>query len=297
MVLWHAFVTAFGFLRAITVAAGRHNLSLMAAGVAFFSMLALFPAIAALISLYGAFADPWQINQHLSLLEPVLPRDVFVMLSLQTGRLISARPGALGLASVVSLLLTLWSSRAGVTALISGLGVINRDQSRRGVLAELAVAYLLTLMLIGVAMLSILAVVVVPVIASFLPENTALPQIVRSSQWGISLAAVLIGVGALYRLGPARSRARPPWISVGSVAATAMWVSVSVAFSVYVGNFTRYNEVYGSLGAVVALLMWFYVSAFVVLLGAEINAELRKRRNRSRQQPDTAVAGPLRTET
>jgi membrane protein len=281
-----------GFPRSILGAAGRHNLSLMAAGVAFFAMLALVPAITALISLYGAIADPAQIALHLDLLRPVLPDGAFAILESQTDRLLSARPGALGLASALSLMIAVWSSRAGVTALVSGLGVINGDASHRSLLGDLAVAHVLTLLLMGVGILSLSAVVVAPAAIAILPDRMTPGMTVQVTKWGIALVAVLVGIGALYRLGPARAEFRPAWISTGSVAATLMWVVVSVAFSAYVGNFASYNQVYGSLGAVVALLMWFYLSAFVILLGAEINAELRDRRARAMASFESPAPSP-----
>ena len=260
-------------LKRTGIGVGEHNLSLMAAGVAFFAMLALFPAIAALISLYGFVSDPIVIAQNLELIEPLVPEDVMTILRNQVISLVTAKQ-ALGFASVLSIGLAVWSARAGLTAMITGLNVVYRQTDRRNFLWSLVVAYGLTLLLIVEVIVAVAVVVVLPAVMAFVPLGGLAQLGLNLGRWFIGLLTVLVGIGALYRFAPNRRRARIPWITPGAVAAALLWVGMSMAFSEYLANFGRYNEVYGSLGAVVALLMWFYLSAFVVLLGAELNAEI-----------------------
>jgi membrane protein len=253
---------------------GRDHLSIIAAGVAFFATLAIFPAIAALIALYGLVADPAQVAQSLEAAKPVLPPDVFAMIEDQVDALIAARPAGLGLASVVSLALTLWSARAGVTALMEGLNVVYRETDTRSFLVQYLVSLVLTLMVIAVAIVALLAVVAVPAALHFSDIGAVGALLAQVTPLLILGVAVVFAIGVLYRYGPHRARARRRWVTVGAVLATFGWLVASLALSVYVSRFANFNQTYGSLGAIVGLLFWLYASAFVVLLGAEINAEL-----------------------
>ncbi len=255
---------------------GDKNLSMMAAGIAFFAMLALFPGITATISIYGYFANPIVVQENIGLLRPILPTEVFDLVNSRVTLLITAERQTLGVASIVSLLLATWSARAGITAMISGLNVICRESNTRNFVWNMMVAYALTLLLILVSLLTLATVVVIPTIMAFVPLGPGSTIAVGILRWGVALSSVTLGIGALYRFGPSRRTRRLPWITLGTLFAVSLWVIVSVLFSFYLSNFGNYNEVYGSLGAVVSLLMWFYLSAFVVLLGAELNAEIEE---------------------
>lgn len=258
------------------IAAGvsQKKLSLLSAGVAFFAMLALFPAIAATISLFGYVSDPVMVQENMQLLEPIIPEQVFSLISQQVTSVVSAEREALGIASVVSLLFATWSARAGVGAVIMGLNAIAHEQDERNFVWTLVVAYGLTLLLIFVTLVAVAAVIVVPAILAFFPLGGAGSLAVNAVRWVVALVTVVMGIGALYRFGPSRRHRRMPYITLGNIVASMLWIAGSVLFSVYLSNFGNYNQIYGSLGAVIALLMWFYVSAFVVLLGAELNAEM-----------------------
>ncbi|MEO0915327.1 MAG: YihY/virulence factor BrkB family protein, partial [Pseudomonadota bacterium] len=203
----------------------------MAAGIAFFAMLALFPGLTATISIYGYFSDPSVVKDNLGLLGPVLPEQVFELVNERVTLLITTERQALGLASLVSSLLATWSARAGITALISGLNVICREENTRNFVWNLVVAYALTLLLILVALLTLATVVVIPTIMAFVPLGPQEKALVGLVRWGVALTSVTLGIGALYRFGPSRRTRRLPWITVGTLFAVALWVIVSILFS------------------------------------------------------------------
>jgi membrane protein len=255
---------------------GERNLGLISAGVAFFAFLAVFPAVAALIAVLGFLADPTMIAPQLELLSEFVPQDAYRLLSAQVLRLVALNDSTLGWASAISTLAALWSARRGISALVQGLNAIHGARNRGG-LGHAVLAILLTLVLIGVALVAILSMLVVPIVMAFVPLGPYGALGVSVAKWGLALGVVLLGVALVYRYGP--NLARPPrWLSPGLFAAVFLWAAVSVGFSRFLSNFGNYNEVYGSIGAVIALLMWFYLSAWVVLFGAVLNAELEKTR-------------------
>lgn len=264
-------------LRQLSVLIGEKRLSLMSAGVAFFAMLALFPAIAASIALFGIVADPVVVQQGLDLLEPLLPDDVYRLINLQVAAVVYAPRQTLGFTSAFSVLLATFGARAGVNAILTGLSAIAPDNTQRGYVRAMVVAYGMTLLLILVTLLSVGVVVVLPTVFSFFPLGEGTAQIVNILRWASAVLAVLIGVGVLYRYAPCKPTRRTPLITYGNLVAAALWVVVSLGFSLYLGNFANYNQVYGSLGAVIALLMWFYLSALTVLIGAALNAAVNAR--------------------
>ena len=256
---------------------GDKQVSLIAAGVAFFAMLALFPAITATISIFGYLSDPVAVRETLDLVEPVIPRDVFRLVDAQVIKLVYAERGALGVASLISLFFAIWSARAGILAMIQGLNVLTRHLRPRNFLWELAVAYMLTMVLIAVTLIAVASVIVIPALLAFFPLGGYAGLIVDVLRWALAVVAVLVGIGMLYRYGPSRRHRRFSVVTIGSVLAALLWILASVCFSIYLANFSSYNQVYGSLGAVIALLMWFYLSAFVVLIGGALNAEIEAR--------------------
>jgi membrane protein len=253
----------------------RLNLSLIAAGVGFFAMLSLFPALAAIVLLWSWVADPGQINSLLDLADEVVPPEVYDVIANQvTGIINAGSSGGLGTATLVSLVLALWSARAGVSALIRGLNAAydigHRQNIWRRYMADIGV----TLTLCGLTLVAIAAVVVAPLVIAILPLGPWGTVVAEITRWIVAIGVIMVTLGIVYRFGPNRRGRRPKWITAGAVVATLLWMVVSIAFGIYLRNFAHYNEVYGSLGAAVALLMWFYLSAFVVLLGGCLNAAI-----------------------
>jgi membrane protein len=256
------------------------RLTVIAAGVAFFALLAVFPALATLVSIYGLVFDPQAITQQLESLRGVVPgRAVDLMLG--QVQFLQSHRGALGWGAAGGVLITLWTSSAGVRALIKALNAAYDINERRSFLKRAGLSLLLTLCAIGVVLVAIAAVVVLPASAGLAREGSWATGLIQVLRWPLVAAVFWLGAAVIYRYGPCRPR--PAWrrVSWGAGAATLLWLVGSGLFSWYVSNFGRYNETYGSMGAVMILLLWFLLSAFAVLLGAEINVELERRRNAS----------------
>lgn len=258
-------------LVAVWKTAGEKHIGLIAAGVAFFGIFGIFPGIAAVIAIFGLMADPVVIAEQLTLMEGIIPPDAYRLLSNQVNGLVNAGSGTLGWATVVSITLALWSSRAGVSALIGGLNAIAGQRLRNGIW-QMVVALLLTFALVALAIVAMTVVVVLPIVLAFIPLATPTAWLLEGARWLIALGVLMTGLSLLYRFGPARvDSARGRWITVGAVVVVILWVAASVGLSYYLTNFASYNEVYGSIGAVIGLLLWLYVSAYLILLGAALN--------------------------
>ncbi|NSX55623.1 YihY/virulence factor BrkB family protein [Parasulfitobacter algicola] len=269
----HSPTSLWRVLRGVWDDIDEKNLSLISAGVAFFGILAVFPGIAAVIAILGIWADPTVVNVQMELLRGWIPADAFRLLNNQVTTLISARTETLSWATTVSILIAFWSARTGVSALIRGMNSIyavpNRPTAR-----HYASALILTGALIGVAVVALATVVVAPIVLAFLPPGAWIAQTLDGLRWVVAISVVLAGLGIVYRYGPNHRQFRMPWVTPGAFLVVIMWAGASYGFSEYLANFGRYNQIYGSLGAVIALLMWLYISAFLILLGAALNVRL-----------------------
>ncbi len=252
----------------------ERNLGLIAAGVAFYAFLSIFPAMAAVIAIWGYWADPIAIAEQMELLTEVIPETAFQLIDAQITQLISTNRSTLQWASIASIVVAIWTARASVAALIRGLNTVTEAPHRTNPVRRVLVAYGMTAVLVLVALLAFAAVVVVPAGMAFLHLPAGVEIAVEGTKWIVLLCVVYLAVALVYRFGPNRRRARMPWLTPGAALAVIAWAIGSFALASYVRNFDRLNEVYGSLGAVVALLLWFYVSALVTLLGAQLNIEL-----------------------
>lgn len=261
---------------------GERRLGLIAAGVGFFALFALFPAVAALIALAGFWLDPVAVEDTLDLMGEFLPADAFELVADQARRLSGTTSRTLGFASGLSLLAATWSARLGVGALIQGLTAIYGG-APRGSLREIVLALFLTVTLMVVGLIAVAAILLVPVllalIAPFIPADSWLPFLAEFIRWAVAATALVVGLGLFYRYGPNRpENLRSPFLSPGLVLAMTLWSLASVGFSIYLSNFGNYNEVYGSIGAVIALMMWLYLSAYAVLMGAALNYSIEEDR-------------------
>ncbi len=253
------------------------ELDLIAAGVAFYAFLAIFPAAAAIIAIWGFISNPSVIRQEIELLRGFLPDDAYSLIAGQVEALLAVPSGNLGVATLLSTALALWSARAGVAALIRGLNAIHHLPNRSGHWHQLR-AIVLTFVLVGLVLAALVMAVILPVLLTYLPS--AIPSsMLADSNLLLGIVAAVLAVGLAYRLGPNYTTRRPPLLSWGLLVAVILWVLATRGFTLYLANFASYNRVYGSIGAVVVLLMWLYVSAYAVLLGAAVDAE----RNRNRR--------------
>lgn len=282
--------------RAVATRMGERNIGLISAGVAFFAILAIFPGLAAVIALFGFLADPAVIDEQMELMREFVPAEAFAILDAQVGALIATNQSTLRWATIVSTAAALWSSRAGVAALQRGLNAIYGADNRSG-FRQVVSALALTSALIGVVLVALATVIVMPLILAFVPLGPFAGIVLSVLPWAVAVGVIVLGLGLIYRFGPNRRTVRVDGrqrIAPGLVVAVLVWAAASIGFSWYLRNFGSYNEVYGSIGAVIALLMWFYIGAFVVLLGASLNAEM----DRLRAATDPAGPGtPARAST
>lgn len=261
---------------------GERNLGLIAAGVGFWALFAIFPAVAALIALVGFWADPTAVEETVDMAAEFLPPEALGLISDQTRRLAGAGGGTLGLASLLSLMVAVWSARLGVGALIEGLTAIYGGPPRNSLKAVVQ-ALALTVVLIAVSAVAVAMMLFVPVLlallAPVLPAGSLLPHIAEALRWAVSLLALVVGLGLFYRYGPNRpGMPRSPFLSRGLALALALWAAASLGLTLFLANFGNYNEVYGSIGAVIVLLMWLYLSAYAVLSGAALNYVLERQK-------------------
>jgi membrane protein len=270
---------------------GERNIGLIASGVAFWGMLAVFPGTAAIIAVWGFFADPLVIEQILDFFARLVPQMAYQVLDRQFVALMRANESTLGWTWAISTGVAIWSSRAGTEALIRGLNAIYRVSNREGI-RQTWVSVTLTLALMGVVIVAIVSVFVVPIVLAFLPRDGWAEPIVSGMRWLVFVVVMLWGLGVIYRYGPNRRGGRSKWITPGAVVAIIIWGAASWALSLYFSNFNRFNEIYGTLGAAVALLWWFYVSAYAVLLGAALNHRLELRGDRRRARREAAKGPP-----
>lgn len=262
------------FVVAVSTRVGNGHFGLIAAGVAFYAMFAVFPGLAAAIALWGMVADPAVITGYLQVAERFLPPEARTLIHDQVMGLILAPKAALQWTTVLSLAIALYSARAGVSALIQGLDVVHRARPR-GWVWGYVVDFILTLALIGALFVALVTVVVVPLLLSYVQFGTFEAWLTKVLPWGAMFLLVVTCLSILYRFGPnVEGGFRSPWITVGVLVAAAAWAGVSIGFSVYLANFNSYNAIYGSIGAVIILMMWLYLSVWAVLLGGAINAEL-----------------------
>lgn len=255
------------------------KIGLIAAGVAFYAMLAVFPGLSATIALWSAFADPDVIRTYLSVADDFIPPEAFALLNDQIMSLLVGPRTAIGWGTILSAAVALFSARAGVGALIEGLNLIHGTKPRATVLSFLF-GYAMTVALVGVMLAALATVVVVPVAINILPFEALNDWMLSGLPWGAMLLLMLSALGILYRYGPNTAGRRDPFFTLGAVLAAMVWGIASLGLTYYLANFGNYNKVYGSIGAVMALLMWLYISAFSVLLGAALNAELAERKTR-----------------
>jgi membrane protein len=251
----------------------RHNTSLIAAGIAFYVFLSIPSAITALVSLYGLVFDPSTVAQQVAALQGVLPAEVIKLISDQLQAITSRPTATLGVGLLVSVLLAIWGARSATSALISALNITYEEPERRNFFWLQAITFGLTLGAVLFAVVALALIAVLPAIVHLLPLGEVGKWVAVGLPWPILLVLVMVMLAAVYRYAPSREEPRWRWVSWGAVIATALWLAGSAGFSVYVGKFASYDKTYGSLGAVVVLLLWLYLTAFIALLAAEFNAE------------------------
>lgn len=252
----------------------RFEVSVVSAGVAFNEFFALFPALAAGVSLYGLVADPATVDRQLGILAGFMPADVHSLIAGQLEGLTRASEGALGVSLVIAIAIALWGATRGVKGLMSGLNIVYQEPEQRGFLNYNLTALGLTLGAIVFGLVALAMVAAVPALLKFLPVGETIQNLLSFLRWPLLAVFVLIGLAVVYRYAPSRDRPQWRWVSWGAVVAAALWLIGSGLFSLYAARFGDFNKTYGSMAAVAVTLLWFQLTSFVVLLGGLINAEM-----------------------
>ncbi len=258
-----------------------------AAGVTFYALLALFPATGALVALYGLFADPATVQHHLNLLEGVIPGGGMEIIGEQVKRVAQGGGTKLGIGFVTGFVVSLWSANQGTKAMFEALNVVYDEAEKRGLIHRTLLSLAVTLGGLVFVLLALGAVVVVPVVIQLIGLPSGLEALLGLARWPLLLVGIALVLAVLYRFGPSRQDARWRWVSWGSGLAALLWLAGSAGFSWYVASFGSYNATYGSLGAAIGFMTWIWLSAAVVLLGGELNAELEHQTAR-----DTTTGAP-----
>jgi membrane protein len=252
---------------------GKDRVLLVGAGVTFYIILALFPAIAALVALYGVFADPTTISSHLDSIADLVPAGALEVIRDQITRVASQGRTTLGLTFMAGLLASLWSANAGMKSLFDALNLVYNEPEKRSFVWLNVISLMFTVLAIVFVLVAIGTMVVVPIVLNFLGLAGATEVVIKIARWPALLIIVSLALAFLYRYGPSREKPRWLWITWGSAAAAVSWLVGSILFSWYAENFGSYNKTYGSLGAIIAFMFWIWLSIIVVLIGAELNAE------------------------
>lgn len=252
----------------------EHRIVALAAGMTFYTLLAIFPALAALVAIYGLFSDPARITGHLEQLQGLLPGGAIDIARDQLTRVSAKGSQALGLTFGISLAISLWSANAAMKSLFDTLNVVYREPETRGFFKLNAISLLFTGGAILFALVAIGAIVVVPVVLHSMGLSDAADLLLRIGRWPAIFVCVSLGLALIYRYGPDREEPKWRWISWGSALAAALWLGGSALFSWYAANFGSFNATYGSLGAAIGFMTWIWISAIVILIGGELDAEL-----------------------
>jgi membrane protein len=271
-------LTAHGgkILRGTYARIGRDRILANAAGVVFYGLLAIFPAITALVSSYGLFADPSTISANLQTLAVLLPDGTFAIVQDQIARVLAKGNGTLGVTFALGLLMAIWSANAGMKAIFDALNVVYEEHEKRGFLRLNLTSLAFTAAGLASILLMIGGVVAVPLALQRLGLGERGEWILTLGRWPALVLFLLTALAILYRFGPSRTDARWQWISPGAVAATLLWLAGSALLSWYLSNFGNYTATYGSLGAAIGLMTWMWMSAIIVLCGAELNSEIER---------------------
>jgi membrane protein len=248
------------------------HLTLIAGGVAYSWFLALFPGLIAAVLIYGLVTDPSQVESQVQDLAGGLPNDAQSLITTQL-KSIAGGSGGFGLGLLISIGLALWSASAGMAGLVEAVNIAYDEAEERNFVVKRGLALLLTIGFLIFLAVAVALVAVFPIVLSQLGSGLVVEIIAQVVRWAVLTGAVILALGLIYRVGPDREAPAVRWLSLGSVIAAVIWIGASVGFSFYVDNFGRYGKTYGALAGVVVLLIWFWITALVVLLGAEINAE------------------------
>jgi membrane protein len=260
----------------------RHHASIFAGGVAFYGFLSMFPALAALVSTYGLLADPNHVRSQIDALAGGLPDQVRGALYNQISRLTARSTGTLSIEVAAGIVAALWAATKGMRALITGLSLAFGQEETRGFIRLNVTAFLFTVGAVFGGAIAVAGLIVLPLLLSFLRLSGATGYLFTWLRWPALTVVTLLGLAVVYHFGPARPPERWRWITPGSAVATALWLTGSALFSWFASRVGKTDAIDGSLAVVITMLTWFLLSAYVVIIGAELDVELRRTQDRGK---------------
>lgn len=276
---------------------GEDNLGLVASGIAFNVFLAVVPLLTAVVLGYGLVASPAQVAQHIATLAQVMPEDAAELIGTQLENMVDTAGTSTGLGLLATLSVALYGAIRGATGVITALNIVYGVDESRGLLRQTGVALAITLSLVVLFFMASAAITIVNLLASLLPDlGGMLRQALQIAFWLAAAAVVSFVIAVIYAYAPNREEAEWRWLTPGSLVATIVWIAATFGFSFYVSNFGNYNATYGALGAVIVFLTWLYLSAYILLLGAELNQVLSRRAGREEQVGEGKSDAPARGE-
>ncbi|WP_341213586.1 YihY/virulence factor BrkB family protein [uncultured Limimaricola sp.] len=282
----------FATLKRVYSEIGDDHVSLIAAGVAFYGLLAIFPGIVAAMAIAGLFFDPSAVVDQLQSLSAFLPQDAADIVLGQAKEVAGSEEGGLGLAALFGILVAIYSASKGVQSLVEGLNVAFEAEESRGLVSYYLQVLALTIGMIIGFLLIVAVAAGLPLVLGVLPLGSSTELLINVVRWPVLLILVALGLAILYRYGPDRAERKWRWITPGAGLACLLWLVGSLGFAYYVSTFGGYNETFGALGGVIVLLMWLWLSAFIVLMGAEFDSEM-ERQAKHDPQPEDAKNDPL----
>ncbi len=271
-----------------------NSIFLAAGGVTYALLVALFPGLAALVSIYGLLLDPMQVEQQVAAMARILSPETATMIGTELHQLVSASTNALSIGAVAALLFALWSASRGMSGMINALDLAYRVKETRGFIKLNLIAIGLTLFVLVGGTMTIALVGVLPIVVQAVGLGPVAKWVLLILEWPLLVAVVLTGLAVLYRYAPDRKAPPWRWVSPGAVIAMLLWLTGSLGFTLYVSHFNSYDKTYGSLGGVVVMLTWLWLSAFVALFGAVINAESERQTDAEEEGETAAGEGAAR---
>jgi membrane protein len=270
---------------------GSDHVTLVASGLAMCALLAVFPGLAAALAIYGLFASSAQVVEHMQAFSGVLPPGTWDLFSTQLQNIASQARGSLTFAALGGLLIALWSARAGMAALMTATNIAYAEAEKRGFIRQTLVSLAFTVGAIASFLVMLSLGVALPVALEVLGTSWWVQTLAGALRWLLLWGLMVVGLSILYRYAPSRRPARWSWVTWGSAIAATLWIIVSAGFAWYVGSFATYGKTYGALGGIIALLVWFYLTSLVVVIGAEINSEMERQTVRDTTEGPEAPLG------
>ena len=270
---------------------GTDNVTLVAGGVAMYVLLSVFPGLAALVSLYGLFATPSDVVEHMKDFSNVLPPGVWDIFNAELLELVQHSSSTLSLAAATSIAIALWSARSAMSALMTATNIAYGEREKRGFFKQVVISLAFTFGAIVGFLIMLVLGIGIPLVLKMLGTSSALQIAATALRLALLWVVAVIGLSVIYRYAPAREFARWRWVTWGSALAATLWLAASALFAFYVQRFGSYGKTYGALGSVIVLLMWFYISSIIVVLGAEINAEMERQTKKDTTVRDGAPLG------